>query len=136
MPNLKDAGKDVQGGLSGPGTPTPYRFDLLSPLAMAALAELRDGGAKKYGPWTFRDNGGTVPVHVNKAMMHIFAYLAGDTTEKDGRPEEHLLHAFCRLMFAVDIIELRKQSSVAQTAVETFNHDHHCHCYKCQETGR
>lgn len=72
-----------------------YRFDLIDPLTVFALAKVCSQGAAKYGEWNWR----RIPVedNLNHALSHIFAYLAGDVQD------EHLEHAFCRLMFALSL---------------------------------
>lgn len=73
----------------------PYRCDLLPPLAVLAVASVLHHGAEKYGP----DNWRKIPVndHVNHAMTHLFASLAGD------RQDDHLEHAACRILFALEL---------------------------------
>jgi 5'(3')-deoxyribonucleotidase len=70
----------------------PYRFDLVDPTVLFALAEILATGAAKYGEWNWRRIG--VNDNLNHALSHIYAYLAGD------HQDDHLGHAFCRLMFA------------------------------------
>jgi hypothetical protein len=69
-----------------------YRYDLLDPYALAAVAGIAHKGALKYGD----NNWHGIPVesHLNHAMAHIYAFLAGDV----GEP--HLEHALCRMIFA------------------------------------
>lgn len=71
-----------------------YRCDLLPPRATLAVAEVLDHGARKYGA----NNWHSIPVadHVNHAMVHLFAHLAGDTQD------DHLEHAACRLLMALE----------------------------------
>ena len=73
----------------------PYRCDLLDAKAILDLAELLGQGAEKYGEEEWRKI--DTPDHLNHAMTHILAYQAGDNQD------DHLLHAFCRLMMAVAI---------------------------------
>ena len=82
-------------GCKGLQSPTFYRFDLMDPMAMFALGKVLYEGAEKYGT----DNWRHIPTnnHINKALIHIYAYLAGDTTD------EHLEHAFTRLMMAIAV---------------------------------
>ena len=70
----------------------PYRFDLVDPTALFALANILAVGSAKYGEFNWR--GLTVNSNLNHALTHIYAHLAGDTQD------DHLGHAFCRLMFA------------------------------------
>lgn len=74
---------------------TYYRFDLMDPAAMLALGKLLKTGAEDHGV----NNWHYIPTedHLNKAMIHIVSWLAGN------REDDHLVHAFCRLMFAVGI---------------------------------
>lgn len=93
IPGLgKDAPKVVndQGGSQ---SHLPYRFDLIDPQAIFALAEVLYQGSERHG----EDNWRKIPIndHLNHALAHIYAYMAGD--EQD----DHLGHAFCRMMFAV-----------------------------------
>jgi hypothetical protein len=70
-----------------------YRFDLIDPPAAFALAHVLAIGAEKYGEQNWRNI--TLEDNLNHALMHIFAYLAGDTQD------DHLEHALCRLHFAL-----------------------------------
>lgn len=110
MPNFKNVGEDATQGEAGVGTPPAYRFDLLPPLALAAVAEVQHGGAQKYGEGTWRR--GAAKDHLNKSLIHAYAYLAGDTTEKDGDPLQHLRSAACRMLFALDMLEEERQKAV------------------------
>lgn len=71
-----------------------YRCDLLPPQACLRVAAVLKHGADKYGPrnWT------AIPVddHVNHAMTHLLAYLAGDDQD------DHLGHAACRMLMALE----------------------------------
>lgn len=84
-------------GCLGNQSPTHYRFDLMNPQAMFALGKVLHEGAEKYGT----DNWKHIPRknHLNKALIHIYAYLAGDDQD------EHLEHAFTRLMMAIAVPE-------------------------------
>ena len=59
--------------------------------------------AEKYGVDNWRKIG--VESHLNHLLMHVFAYLAGDTQD------EHLEHALCRAMMAVGVM-MSEQSKV------------------------
>jgi hypothetical protein len=67
-------------------------FVLLDAKAMFRLGKILKEGAQKYE----RDNWRKIDTesHIDHALNHIFAYLAGD------KQDDHLGHAFCRLMFA------------------------------------
>ena len=71
----------------------PYDFTGIDPKAMFAMAKVMAEGLKNHtrGGWR------KVPLekHLNNALSHIWAYLAGD------KQDEHLAHALCRAMFAV-----------------------------------
>lgn len=79
----------------------PYRFDLLPPLALAAVARVLEPGAKKYGEWNWLRI--TTDDNLNHALAHSFAYVARDASE--GHPIEHLRHAACRVLMALEIAE-------------------------------
>jgi hypothetical protein len=70
------------------------RYDLISPIALAALAKTYAEGAGKYGDFNWEKG---MPVHdlLNHALQHICKYLAGD------RAEPHLPHAAWGLMAAI-----------------------------------
>jgi hypothetical protein len=72
---------------------SPYRFDLMDPVAQFALAEVLATGAEKYGidNWRRID----AQSHVNHLLQHVYAWLAGDTTD------DHLSHAYARAMMAL-----------------------------------
>jgi hypothetical protein len=74
---------------------SPYRVDLSPPLATLHIAEVLGVGAKKYGAWNWLG----IPMHdhLNHALVHAFAYLAGDTSD------DHIGHFACRAMMALEI---------------------------------
>jgi hypothetical protein len=69
-------------------------FHLLPVDAVTAVAEVLFHGAKKYG----QNNWRLIPVidHLNHALYHVFLYIAGN------RSENHLSHAACRLLMALE----------------------------------
>ena len=66
---------------------------------MFAAAEVAKYGAEKYGETLFDRNYKKIPPeeHVNHAIQHLFAYLAGDESD------DHLSHAILRTMFAFEV---------------------------------
>lgn len=80
---------------------SPYRCDLLDGSAILRLSAVLKYGADKYGDNNWRG----IPLmdHLNHALVHIFAYLAGDTQD------DHLGHAQCRLHMAVATEEQQKR---------------------------
>lgn len=70
-----------------------YRFDLIDPPALFALARVLDYGAKRYAENNWRG----IPTrdHINHALIHAFGYLAGDTSD------DHLSHFLCRAMMSL-----------------------------------
>ena len=78
---------------------TPYAFHFLPPHALFAAAEVAKYGAEKYGEPLLNRNYKKIPPeeHVNHAIQHLFAYLAGDESD------DHLSHAILRAMFAYEV---------------------------------
>lgn len=74
---------------------SPYRCDLLPPLAILAVAKILKSGAEKYGDNNWR--GLTVEDNLNHALTHILAYMAGD------KSDDHVNHAACRMLFAAEL---------------------------------
>jgi hypothetical protein len=67
----------------------------IDPATLLGLARVHAEGDAKYG----RDNwrGVSPNDHLNHAMVHMLAWLAGDRTEPG---LDHLLHAMCRVGMA------------------------------------
>lgn len=76
------------------------RYDLVPPIAIRLASELLHRGEQEYGKDNWR--GITVDSHLNHALGHIFQHLGGDKTE------DHLVHAMCRLLFAVELANMEK----------------------------
>lgn len=103
--NLGDDAEIGTNEFGGKGTILDVRFDLLDAGALFKLAAITGHGARKYKAWNWLK----VPVeeHLNHALTHQYAYLAGDTQD------DHLEHAFCRLMMALGV-HLRHQESESE----------------------
>lgn len=79
----------------GKQSAVPFRCDLLPPLGALEVAKVLKVGADKYGDdanW----HKVTTREHLNHALSHLFAFLAGDGQD------DHLGHAACRLLMALD----------------------------------
>ena len=72
-----------------------YRFDLIDTKAIFALANVLHTGEQEYG----KDNWRKIDTesHLNHALSHIYAYLAGD------KQDNHLSHALCRVMMSIGV---------------------------------
>lgn len=95
---INGVSSDVKIAINSVGVKQPalsYRFDLIDPFTIFRLAHILSEGAQKYGEWNWR--GLTIQDNINHAIIHLYAFLAGD--EQD----DHLGHAFCRTMFALSL---------------------------------
>lgn len=87
--------------------PGNYRADRLPMLALLKISHLLKEGAERH-----KDENLESPKwlatptreHCNRALVHLMCFLSGDTSE------DHLLHASCRLLFAVQC-DLKEKSS-------------------------
>lgn len=89
----------VENEKGGKQSDTPYGFHLIPPSAIFDAAQVLKYGADKYGE-TFENRNYTKidsVSHLNHALQHIYAHLAGD------KSDDHLGHAIVRLMFAYDV---------------------------------
>lgn len=88
-----------------------YGFDKFDPKALMAVAQVLEQGARVYGynAWLGR----TARHHINHAIWHLYMQLDGD------KEEDHLVNAFCRVMFALGV-QIRTDSlEEAATSVLT-----------------
>lgn len=74
---------------------TPYRMDLVPPRATLHVAQILAEGAEGHGEENWRR--GTVRKHLNKALIHLMAFQSGDDQD------DHLGHATCRLLMALEL---------------------------------
>jgi len=98
--NIKGVGprtKIVSNDKGGQQSELPYRFDLIPPEVMFAIARVFAQGAKKYelNNWLkiARHD------HLNHAEAHLQAYKAGDTQD------EHLEHFVVRAIMGLAVKE-------------------------------
>lgn len=90
----------------GKQSDSPYRADLLPALALLAVAKVLRGGAEKYG----ENNWHAIPAaeNVNHALVHLLARQAGDGSD------DHLEHAACRILFALDQVLSGRDASLTE----------------------
>ena len=96
MKKIEGAGKNIpMENAGGKIAKIPYRFDLIPPLAMIAMAKVMHEGIRNHE----KDGWKKIPIekHLNNAIAHITFYMAGDTQD------DHLEHALCRLAFIINI---------------------------------
>ena len=99
-------------------------FDLICPDALFALARVLQEGREK-GRTT--EGWKSIPTedHLNHALMHVYGHLQGD------RQEDHLQHAFCRLMMAWSTANTLPMRGPSQ-----FKWVYLCYPYKDDPKGR
>lgn len=88
----------VENENGGRQSDTPYGFHLVPTSAIFDAAKVLKYGADKYGETFDKRNYTKISSidHLNHALQHIYAHLAGD------KSDDHLGHALVRLMFAYD----------------------------------
>lgn len=75
---------------------TMYAMTSLDARALLAVARVAAEGDAKHGKDNWRGIGARD--HINHAIVHFYAYLAGDITD------EHLAHAACRALMALAVV--------------------------------
>lgn len=75
--------------------PSAYEFALMPADALLVMCAVFTEGARTHGRNNWRQ--GTVEKHVDKAAVHLLAYLAGD------RSDAHLSHAAVRTLMALAV---------------------------------
>ena len=75
------------------------RYDLVSPIGLAAVAQACAEGAERYGDYNW-ERGMPARDMINHAIRHIYMFLSGD------RCEDHLGHAAWNLMAAIHSLEV------------------------------
>ena len=94
---VEGVGKDapvVVNEHGGKQSHSPYRADLLPPLALLAVSKVLKHGADKYGENNW--HAVTVAEHLNHTLVHLLALQAGDGSD------DHIEHAACRILMALD----------------------------------
>ena len=76
-----------------------FRYDLISPVGLKAVARACAEGANKYSDYNW-ERGMPVNDLLNHAVRHIYEYLSGD------RSEDHLGHAAWNVLGAIHSVEL------------------------------
>lgn len=75
-----------------------YRFSLIPPFGITSVAmTMAEGERKGYKNQGWQVLG--IDTHLDHAMGHIMAHMMGD------RKENHLSHAACRILMALDTYE-------------------------------
>lgn len=92
----------VENAAGGKQSDTPYRLDLLPAKAVLEVAAVLKKGAAKYEVDNWRQI--ECKDHLNHALVHAFAYLAGDCSD------EHLSHFACRALMALEMNLLPKEA--------------------------
>lgn len=108
VPGVGRDAPTVVNAAGGKQSHSPYRADLLPPLATLEVARVLREGAAKYG----EDNWRKIEAKslLNHALVHCLAWLAGD------RSDDHLSHAACRLLMALDLeLSAARSDGIPQT---------------------
>lgn len=90
----------------GKQSDTGVRMDLIPPKALFRVASILKYGAEKYGEKNWHKI--ETESHLNHALVHLYAFLAGDTQD------DHLGHACCRLQMALERHLMDEEETRAQ----------------------
>ena len=93
MPDLSPEAPTIENAAGGRQSDTGVLL-LETPKALLHVGSVFDYGAKKYarGNWKKIE----AEAHINHVLVHLYAHLAGD------RQDDHLGHALCRMLMAME----------------------------------
>jgi hypothetical protein len=74
---------------------------LVPPPALLALAEVMGLGAKKYGPYNWREHAVSASVYQAAAMRHLLAWWSGESIDPESG-QSHLAHAMACCAIVLD----------------------------------
>lgn len=74
---------------------------LVPPPALLALAEVMGLGAKKYGPYNWREHAVSASVYQAAAMRHLLAWWSGEEVDPESG-QSHLAHAMACCAIVLD----------------------------------
>lgn len=80
------------------------RLSLVPPASIIYQALAMEDGAKKYGPYNWRQNKVIASIYVDAAMRHLQAWFDGQECAEDSQ-KPHLAHALACLGIIVDAKE-------------------------------
>jgi len=86
---------------------TKIPLHLIPPSAKHMLAEAMADGARKYGPYNWRENGVSATTYVAAAMRHMDAYLDREDVAPDSLVH-HLAHTMACCAIVLDALSLNK----------------------------
>ena len=90
-----------------------HRCEALFFRSLLEIARLRKEGFEKHG---YEDeNYQKIParVHVGRALRHLFLWMIGD--KEDGSVDEHLVHAGCRVLMALEMMLIQRELANGET---------------------
>jgi len=99
MKTIDDRGVRFVSGAVRSSDAEGTRYDLVSPIGLAAVAKACAEGAEKYGDFNW-ERGMPAADMINHALRHVYLFLGGD------RSEDHLGHAAWGLMGAIHSLEV------------------------------
>ena len=79
-------------------------FSVTPPAALAYLSAAMRDGARKYGPYNWREKGVRAGVYVDAAIRHLGAWFDGEECANDSKIH-HLAHALACIGILADAIE-------------------------------
>lgn len=77
---------------------------LVPPSSIIYQALAMEDGAKKYGPYNWRENKVICTIYIDAAMRHLQAFLDGEMNAPDSQ-KPHLGHALASIGIIVDALE-------------------------------
>ena len=80
------------------------QLNLVPPSSVIYQALAMEDGARKYGPFNWRQNKVIASIYIAAALRHIYAFLDGENDAQDSK-KPHLGHALACLGIIVDALE-------------------------------
>jgi hypothetical protein len=97
--HTEDSSVKYQSGAVRSADAEGTRYDLISPIGLAAVAAACAEGASKYGDFNW-EKGMPANDMINHALRHIYLFLSGN------RDEDHLGHAAWNVLAAIHSLEV------------------------------
>lgn len=105
-------------------------LSLVPPTALVFLAKVMELGAKKYGPYNWRQNKVKTTIYIDAALRHLLSYFDGESADTESNMS-HLAHVMACMAIVLDaeatgnLVDDRPTAGKTAELIREFTHSEH-----------